>query len=167
MSDSEKIDDDTTLLLRENRERARVDLRKMLDSKSRGDRITAAEIVDATGFDDWALFGETVRRWAERRGFPLDFEKGDGWRILLPHEHVDYAERQRKRAFRAERKGLSSLISTPSVQLDERAQRRLHTALIRAQERMSLATEHHKQIATAFKTEERVPFRLVEKDKDE
>lgn len=143
------------------REAARVTLRKMLDGKKRGDRITAADVVEATGFDDWRSFGATIHTWAKASSFVLVSVPNDGWRVGLAADHIDYAEAKRRASLRRDARCLKALIDIPRAELSEADNRRAEFALVRAAARVQLATEHSRETATEFKLSERVPLRAL------
>lgn len=152
---------------RDARDAAWVTLKEKLDSKKRGDRITAAEIVEWTGFDDWRSFGQRIRTWAKAK----PSERGalvpvvnDGWKLTTPQEDTDYAEQRRRSAFKKEKDAVRVLASTPVHLLDERGQRRHGFQLTRTVQRAELHRTHDKEIKSELKLtapRERVPLRAL------
>lgn len=147
------------------REAATVALGKLLATKSRGGRITAAEIQQATGFEDWRSFRRRIFTWAKHEklvAFPV---MNDGWRFGLAHEHVDFAEKRRKKALREEGRGLKALIDAPRAELDAHQLRRTEFATQLAARRYAQAAADHKATKHEFKLtdRERVPLLTVKK----
>jgi hypothetical protein len=143
------------------REAARVNLRKMLDGKRRGDRITAAEVVASTGFDHWQSFSSVIHRWARSSKFPLFPVKNDGWRIGLPAEHVDAAESKRRSARRREIHGFDLLVHAPRTELTDAEARRVEFLAPRAAARVQRIESDDREISKEFKLSERVPMRTL------
>lgn len=154
------MSEDTTTTDDFKRDAAWVTLREMLESKKRGDRITAQEIIDATGFSSWRSFGDRIRRWSDKKGFALFFVPNDGWRIGLAHEHYDKQEGYRKSARRKELRAFGVLVSTPAAELDDRQMRRHQAALVRAQARVEMVQRHHNELKPKA-LEERPPMRVL------
>jgi hypothetical protein len=145
----------------EERELARVTLRKLLDGKKKGDRITASEIVDATGFDDWRSFGDTVRRWGAARGFEIVAVVNDGWRIVVDREHADVAVRRLRSAAKKEVRAHRAVRSADTSQLTD-AEMRRHTfvaGIAARREREAVADERtvRKELKLGS---DRVPLRI-------
>lgn len=159
MSDDDLKHELETIEEKERRDLAFVSLRKHIDQKTYGDRITAEEIIETTGFEQWRSFCPRIRRYMRSRGHYLQPVPNDGYRILLPHEHVDYAERQRRSALRKEVLGLGATESTPVKELDERQLRRWEFVRARQHKRVGLAQEHEKETRKALGTRsDRVPL---------
>jgi hypothetical protein len=143
------------------REAARLNLRKMLESKKRGDRITAAEVVTSTGFERWQTFSSVIHSWARLNKLPLFPVRNDGWRIGLPAEHVDAAESKRRSARRREIHGLDLLIHTPREGLSDAEVRRVEFLAPRAAQRVQRIEADHRDIKQEFRLTERVPLRAL------
>lgn len=141
------------------REAAWVALRERIAGKKRGDSITAAEIREATG-SDWRKWRARLRTWAKHQGFVLAPVHNDGYRILLPHEHVDQAEQHRVKAMRQERKVVGALISTPANELDDRQLRRHEHAMVLAQRRYEQAQQHDRELRPRV-ISDRPPLRVL------
>lgn len=153
---------EATIKKQHERDAARVNLRKMLETKKRGDRITAAEIVTATGFENWQSFGATIRSFIRSAGLVAFPVTNDGWRVGLPVDHLDYAERQRRGALRREKRGLDALVHAPRAELDDDQTRRAEFLLARSAARVQTAKQHDKETRTEFKLgRERVPLRIA------
>lgn len=156
------MSDEADIKAAHEREAARVNLRKMLDRKGRGDRITAAEIADSTGFAEWQSFGDTVRRWAKAAKFSLQPVINDGWRIGLARDHIDAAESKRKRGLRAVKDEVRLLMHTPQSELTDAEQRRHQFAISRAADRLQSAEKHERETRQEFKLGgDRVPLRAL------
>jgi hypothetical protein len=140
------------------RDAARLRLREMLSTKQRGDRISAAEIVASTGFDNWRSFSRVIRAWGREVGYALHAVPNDGWRIVLPIEHFDEAEACRQAARRKDRRGLAILVSTPITELDDAQIRKHEFALIRTANRVQTSDVHDREIKREFKITERNPL---------
>jgi hypothetical protein len=143
------------------REAARVNLRKMLEGKRRGDRITAAEVVEATGFEQWRSFGAVIHTWARQNKLPLFPVRNDGWRLGLAAEHVDAAESKRRSARRREIHGLDLLVHAPRSELNDSEARRVEFLAPRAAMRVERAQIDDRDIKSEFKLTERVPLRML------
>lgn len=137
---------------------SKVNLMAMLKSKTYGSRITAAEICECTGADDWRQFGAIIRSWATKCGLPLHAVRNDGWRICNANEIVSSAGMDRRAALRKERRGLKKLVTAPAEQLADTEQRRLEFELRRAAVRVARADEDDRDIKREFKVSERVPL---------
>lgn len=133
------------------REAAVLNLGKLLATKKRGDRITAAEIQDATGFADWRSFRGRIFTWAKNNGLAPFAVTNDGWRFGMPAEHIDFAERKRKTAKGHEKRGLQALLDIPRPELDDEQERRLIVVIPRAAQRVAEAESHDRAIRTEFK----------------
>lgn len=145
------------------REAATVALEKLLENKTFGDRITAAEIQDATGFADWRSFGHKIRKYVEKRHMVHFAVPNDGFRIGTPQEHLDFSEQHRKSALRKEKRGVKALLSTDRTQLSETDDRRFEFALRRASTRLVAAERDDKDTKAEFKLDSsRPPRRLPE-----
>lgn len=153
--------DEVDIKKQHEREAARVNLRKMLETKKRGDRITASEVTVATGFDDWRSFGGTIRSFIRNKGMVSWPVTNDGWRIGLPEDHVDYSEKQRRSALRKERLAFNSLMAAPRAELNDHQTRRVEFALARSASRLQQAKQHDKETREEFKLTERVPLRTL------
>lgn len=136
-------------------------LMAMLKSKTYGSRITAAEICECTGADDWRRFGYIIRRWADESGLPLHAVPDDGWRVAQEHEVVDSATADRRSARRKEHRGLRKLIRAPSERLSDVEQRRLEFETKRAAVRVAKADDDDAAIKKEFRLTERVPLRRL------
>lgn len=136
-------------------------LRQKLDAKKRGDRITAAEIVEWTGFPNWRAFAVQIHRWARDNGFGLDPVVNDGWRIVLGHEVVDLNERKRKTALRIESRSLRLALATPTVEMDPRQELRHQRALERTAVRVATARQHNVATLKELRGESRPPLRVI------
>jgi hypothetical protein len=168
MSDKSKTSVVDEIRDRDAREAAWITLRDKLDEKKRGDRITAAEVVEWSGFTEWRRFDERIKTWARRRGMTARMTDGDGWALLTAAEELLFAEGKRKEAFRKEKKGLRALLSVPVQDLDERMQRRHEFQLAKAQQRTQVAADHDVETRKEFKlgpARERVPLRLIAQGK--
>jgi hypothetical protein len=132
----------------------------MLDGKKRGDRITALEIVESTGFENWRSFSNVIHAWARANKLALFPVRHDGWRIGLPAEHADAAESKRKAARRREMHGLDLLVYAPRAEMTEAQNRRTEFLASRAAQRVQRAETDHKDIRHELKLEGRVPLRL-------
>lgn len=143
------------------REAARVNLRKMLEGKKRGERITAAEVVASTGFEHWQSFGAVIHAWARRSKLPLFPVKNDGWRIGLPAEHVDAAESKRRAARRREIHGLDLLVHAPRDGLTEAEARRVEFLAPRAAQRVQRIEADDRDIKKELRLADRVPIRTL------
>jgi hypothetical protein len=120
-------------------------LRQLLDKKSRGDRITAAEIRDALGFDQWDWCRSKVRRYLRSKQMYVESVRNDGYRILTATEHADHAERKRRTALRAEVGGLGALEDAPTADLDEKGLRRVQFLRVRAESRVRTGITHEQE----------------------
>lgn len=137
----------------------RVVLMELLKGKAYGDRITAAEICEATGVDDYRKLGTIVRRWASDSGLPLQAVANDGWRICNANEVTASAGADRRAARRKEHKGLRKLLRVPAEKLSESERRRLEFETSRAAVRTAVADEHDTEIKRELKLGgERVPL---------
>lgn len=143
------------------REAAVVALGELLKTKNRGDRITAAEVQAATGSSDWRSFGGRVRTWAKKTGIVLFAVPNDGWRIGMPAEHVDFADKKRVSALRSEKRGLKALLDVPRAQLDDTQERRAEFAVRLAARRCAQLESDDKETKREFKLTERVPLRVL------
>lgn len=143
------------------REAARVNLRKMLETKKRGDHIAAKEIADATGFEDWRSFGDTIRKWALSAGFALVPIVNEGWRIGLADDHVTVASKQRRSVRRKLAKASSVLVSTPVTELSEHGVRRHEREMLAVARLKTIADADDKAIRKDFALDSgRVPLRI-------
>lgn len=138
-----------------------ITLREKLDSKKRGDRITAAEVVEWTGFSNWQGFSGRIHTWARNAGYSLAPVKNDGWRIRLPNEVPDDLESRRKRALRIESRGLRVALATPTTDLDDRAVVVFQRRIERTAARVALARHHNAEAAKELRGESRVPLRVI------
>lgn len=144
------------------REAAILELEKILAAKQKGDRITAGEILDGTGFDIDSLRGR-IKTWAQRKGLVLDAVPNDGYRIRLDAEHVDHALAQSKRAARREREAMRALLATDASKLDDTQTRRHEWLAPRVATRVARAEQDIKDAKRELKLtgNERVPLRIV------
>ena len=150
------------------REAARVNLRKMLDAKTRGERITALEIVEATGFDAWESFRDVIRRWAAAKGYVLIPVRCDGYRVGDPDDHVTVAAARRQSAVRHVGVAVRNLAAAPTSQLSDAGFKRYERELIATSRLHAIGREDDKAIRKEFKLgRTRVPLRLVEDNKVE
>jgi hypothetical protein len=155
-------DNEASVEVLEKREAALVNLHAMLAGKKRGDRITAAEIVEATGFEDWRSFRGPIHRYVASASLVSVAVPNDGWRIGLPADHIDFAEKKRQSALRKERRGLKALVDTPIVELDDRQTRRAEFLTVRAAARVQSSQKDDKEIRKELKIgSERVPLRIA------
>lgn len=144
------------------RDAARVNLRKMLDGKKRGDRVTAAEVFEATGFPLESM-RNAVRAWAEEQGFVLVAVPRDGYRVGGPTDHVDYGEKKRQQMRSKLRDGVRALVTAPVEEFDKLTERRHDFLLKRMSLLMASADQHDKEVRREFKLgQERVPLRIAE-----
>lgn len=162
---TKKIDDeDVTLKKSHEREAARVNLRKMLDTKKRGDQITPMEIVKSTGFDDWRSFGDVIRRWARSAGCSPIPVRNEGWRLASPDGQVTDAARDRRAATRRLKRAAHTLATTPVAELSDVAAKRHERELLSVGRLATLASDDDKEIRKEFKLGvERVPLRIANK----
>jgi hypothetical protein len=137
-----------------------VTLRAKLDTKNRGDRITAQEIREATGLTDWQSFRSRIATWAKRAGYELEAVRNDGWRIVLPHEHMHVAEQKRRKALRQELRCFRALATTPTGELNDRQMRQHQAALVLSQARQQVALQHDQELLPRA-AEDRPPLRLA------
>jgi len=142
------------------REAARVTLRRMLDGKKRGDRITAKEITEATGMDDWSSFREVIRRWARKSGFVAVAVRNDGYRLGGAFDHLDVSDKERRKGLRASIEEMRILAHTPQSELDESGVRRHQFQITRAQARFEQAASHERESRVELKlgSRDRVPL---------
>lgn len=158
------MSDDTTIKKTHEREAARVNLRKMLEAKKRGDQITPSEIVAATGFEDWRSFGEVIRRWARSAGCSPIPMRNEGWRLASPDDQVTDAARDRRAATRRLKRAAHTLGSTPVGELSEVSAKRHEREMLAVGRLVTQATLDDKAISKEFKLgSERVPLRLASK----
>lgn len=154
-------DNEVTVEVLEKRDAAIINLHAMLARKKRGDRITAAEIVEATGFEDWRSFRVPIHRYVASANLVAMAVPNDGWRIGLPADHIDFAERKRRSALKKERRGLKALVDTPIAELDDRQTRRAEFLTVRAASRVQSGQKDDKEIRKVLKIgTERVPLRF-------
>lgn len=132
-----------------------------LNTKTRGDRITAEEVVKWTGFAEWQKFGGRIRTWGRKMGFQLVAVPNDGWRIALAEEHMDRSEQSRRSAFRKEKGALKALVDMPRAELSDSATRRAEFLIPKAAARVQQAAEHDRDIKKELKLTERVPLRQI------
>ena len=149
------------------REAAFITLKEILETKGRGDRLTAQEIREATGFDDWESFRPRIRRFFIRKGLLPEAVLNDGYRLLTPSEHVDWAERRRRQAFRREADGLRALDATPLVELNDRDLRRHHFARGLSQVRVNQHLQHETQTRKELGTHTRNRIPLLNNSEDD
>jgi hypothetical protein len=139
---------------------ARVSVTELLAAKGHGDRITAREIVEATGIEDWRILRPAIYAWARKHQLVVFAVRNDGWRFGEPAEHSDYAESKRRRSLRAEKQGLRALLDTPPSGLNDEQRRRHEFLLPRAAARVSEAERHERETKEEFRLGgERVPRR--------
>lgn len=137
----------------------RLVLMAMLKNKTYGDRITAAELCEATGVDDYRKLGGIVRGWAKRSRLPLQAVVNDGWRICNANEVTASAGADRRAARRKEHEGLGKLLHVPAERLTESERRRLEFETSRAAVRTAMADEHDTEIKRELKLGgDRVPL---------
>lgn len=137
---------------------SKISLMDLLKAKTYGSRITAAEICECTGSDDWRRFGDIIRKWAADAGLPLQAVTNDGWRICNANEVVNSADTDRRSALRKERKGLRKLLNVPAPQLTDAEQRRLEFQMRHTAVRVARAEEDDKETRRQFKVADRVPL---------
>ncbi len=152
-----KDEDERTVF---SREAAVVALEKLLSTKTRGSRITAQEITEATGDYRWRSFYRHVAKWGKTKGFVLFPVTNDGWRFGNPNEHLDFSEKLRQAALRREKRSLKSLADTPIEQLSDVDNRRHAFVSVRAMRRVNDASRDDAEIKKQFKLENfRVPLK--------
>ncbi len=145
------------------REAARVNLRKMLETKKRGDRITASEVVESTGFAEWRSFGNTIRTFIRAQGFTAVPVRGDGWLISSPVSQIDDARKLSDSGTRKKVRALKAAASVPRAEIDERSLRRLEFITTRLAAEVEQITRHTREVREEFKLSERVPLRIAGK----
>jgi hypothetical protein len=128
--------------IRYQRDAAFIGLRPLLESKKRGDRITAAEIRDATGFDDWKGLRSRIRQYFEAKGLFLRAVPNDGYRIIAGNEHADESARHQRTALKREIKSLNVISSAPVEELSDDEVRRVRFQRDRSVRRVELAASH-------------------------
>lgn len=135
----------------DKRKTANGNLRAMLDAKKRGDLITASEIVDATGFDDWRSFGRIVRAWAPTKRFAITPVRGDGWRVEAPDGHATQAGNYRKSALRKIKRAVQIHVHAPVAEMSEAATRKLLFEGPKLANQLALMESDDKDIRKEFK----------------
>ncbi len=140
---------------------ARTTLRGMLDTKVRGNRITAADIVDATGFDDWQTFRNTVRTHMMSRGMTLTPIPNDGYSVDLAVGQLDHSESRRRKALKQNKLRVKALVSVPQTELSEAEVRKHGFLLGKAAAEIDLATRNDRDITKELKLTDRVPLRAL------
>lgn len=138
-----------------------VALGKLLATKVRGDRITAAEIQESTGSDQWRRFRAPIAMWAKRNKMAARAVVNDGWRFVNATEHADEAERRRRSALRKEKESLRILVDAPLPELDDAQARRVEYLLMRAAARVANGESQDKEIKSELKLSDRVPLRSL------
>jgi hypothetical protein len=142
------------------REAAVLELEKLLASKSKGDRITAREVLEQTGMSIEKLRGR-IKTWAKRKSLVLAPVPNDGYRILADSEHVDYTIRRTKTALKSEKEALRSLAVTDASKLDDAQVRRHEWLMPRVASRVARAEQDSKDTKREFKLTERAPLRVL------
>lgn len=139
---------------------AMVNLGKLLEAKKRGDLITASEIINATGLPDWHKFRGAIRSNLLKRGLVPQAIPNDGYRIILPDEHVNTARRAIKSVVGKTGRAMRALASARSEMTDS-GLRRADFMAPRIAAMHENARQTHDEIRKELKTSERVPMRLI------
>jgi hypothetical protein len=149
---------------RDRRDKAFDHLRGLLDLKTFGDIISAEEIIDATGFEDWRLFSRRVRRYMDQRGFAILPVPHNGWRVAGAKEQaLAVAPRAVERGRKVVARGGRQAAVVPPTELTDREER-LRTFFVgKVTSEIALAEKNRGEIRrhlTAGKRTERVPLKL-------
>lgn len=143
------------------REAAIIKLGMMLDKKTHGDRISAADIQEATDGCAWDSFRKQILAWAKRRKFVVFAVTNDGYRVGTAREHLDFAESKRKKAFAAEKRGLGAMLDAVPKLDSQKDVRLFEFHINKAAVRVTNATRDNLEIRKELKLD-RVPLRKIE-----
>lgn len=147
------------------RDAARVNLRIMLDQKTHGDRITAAEIITATGFDKWNSFRGPIKTWAKRNNYVLQAVPNDGYRVADAAGIIDTSKQLGRQQFALAEERDRVIGTVPIDRLKENEvpvytqERMRSTRALEVARRNESETRKQEQIGAA----PRVPMKLVGK----
>jgi hypothetical protein len=142
------------------REAAALALEKLLATKVKGDRITAREVLETTGFEVDSLRGR-IKTWAKRMRLVVVAVPSDGYRIVPDSELVDRAVAGSKSAARKEKENLRVLMTADQSKLDDVEMRRHNFVTPRVAARAARSEQDMKDVKQELKLTERVPLRLL------
>lgn len=140
---------------------ATIDLeKKILSKKTKGDRITAREVLDATGMPIDRMRRQ-IKAWATKSNLVVKPVPGDGYRILLDAEHIDESVDRTRRARNQERRALHAVLTADASKLDQAQARRHEFVTSRIAARVARIEQDIQEIKREFKLTERVPLRVL------
>ena len=88
MSDTVQVGPFAPDIERDRRDDAFNHLRGLLDSKTFGDLITAEEIIESSGFEDWGKLRSRILSYMRKRGFSLIAVPHNGYRVCGAKEQA-------------------------------------------------------------------------------
>lgn len=150
------------------REAAKVGLRKLLDTKKRGDMIHANEIVESSGVTEWDGLRQWIKKYMFDRSLVIAPVPNDGYRVLCSNELTTTAQKLISRAARGTNRAVKSIGCIDRGELSVAELRRAEFTAVRA---ATCATELERatgEIRKEFKLNsgDRVPLRLVGEKKE-